>query len=721
MVAPSLTLLTALHACAFDASLAMLDGQALSLSPDPLVLTRAEDGACSLETVRVEGTGLLTGLVFLSAEEAGGELVPPDVRAVQGGSTVSLLWCPGSAATQGLLLGTTDDGGSVSVWVEEVGVSSEGAGKGVDGDGDGVTPPEDCDDTDPHTFPGAAERCDGLDNQCRGELYPSEADADGDGLPVCAGDCDDDDAAVYPGAAEAADDLDADCDGRVDEGTSASDADGDGFSPAGGDCDDTDALVGPHVDGSCGPVDRSGQDEDRDGWSIGEGDCDDADPRVHPGSPVEGTGADMDCDGAIEQPYGCGAGALVWVLLPMLARRRRAALAAVGCLGVIGASRAQAADPAELLGPDVALTEAHRTALVEGALEEAGTAHVCGESLPVVGDGFELPLTVERVERAVEAVRQGRCEAAAVVAYTAGVQAWLLEEPTLLSEELWWRHLEGWAAASRLAGGDSDEPLAWLLAAGRTGPYRHPELEAVAGLATPFRVRGELTLLPSVPTSVNVDGRQVEADVHTALYLPMGPHRIVLHEAGGARRVEVVTTSAVPASVQWDALPLELRRVNAGSPVPRRVATVLEPADWGTASLWLGVGGGWAWDRALGGVMAGVGWGRERLGLGADVALQRAFRPVPVDETQVMATVTTVSAYGLLRPLVQDALFVEVGLGAGATPALAVGPLGLLRLGGQGEGWLVALDGRASWDVASHADGVPRLALAATLLAGPAF
>jgi len=39
----------------------------------------------------------------------------------------------------------------------------------VDADGDGASELTDCNDSDPLTFPGAAERCDGLDNDCDGD------------------------------------------------------------------------------------------------------------------------------------------------------------------------------------------------------------------------------------------------------------------------------------------------------------------------------------------------------------------------------------------------------------------------------------------------------------------------------------------------------------------------------------------------------------------------
>ncbi|HHO52167.1 MAG TPA: hypothetical protein ENK18_15150 [Deltaproteobacteria bacterium] len=44
-----------------------------------------------------------------------------------------------------------------------------------DADGDGVAACDDCDDDDPNTFPGAVERCDGLDNDCDGAPHPDEA------------------------------------------------------------------------------------------------------------------------------------------------------------------------------------------------------------------------------------------------------------------------------------------------------------------------------------------------------------------------------------------------------------------------------------------------------------------------------------------------------------------------------------------------------------------
>ncbi|MBL8619522.1 MAG: hypothetical protein JNM72_28175 [Deltaproteobacteria bacterium] len=181
-----------------------------------------------------------------------------------------------------------------------------------------VTAGTDCDDTRAYVAPGAAELCDGLDDDCDGALGALEQDNDSDAFVECLpdavgwqgaltgfGDCDDAQNTVYPGAEELEyDGVDQDCDGAdlcdVDE-------DGEDATDCGGlDCDDLNEAISTAaterfydgVDDNCDPADDN--DFDGDGYAsatYGGTDCDDARDDVYPGAPDAAyDGLITDCD-----------------------------------------------------------------------------------------------------------------------------------------------------------------------------------------------------------------------------------------------------------------------------------------------------------------------------------------------------------------------------------------------------------------------------------------
>ncbi len=193
--------------------------------------------------------------------------------------------------------------------------------------------PEDCDDADPAVFPGAAEICDGLDNDCDGVQAPDDVDADLDGRPACGTtadgdplDCDDSDPTVFRGAAELCDGQDNDCMDGIPGDEVDNDLDGwaacaaDQVDPPfmlQADCDDDDPAINPGmsevacdlVDNDCNGLlhpDETDADIDLvtecgpDGVpGTADDDCDDSNPTVLPGASELCDALDNDCDGVV--------------------------------------------------------------------------------------------------------------------------------------------------------------------------------------------------------------------------------------------------------------------------------------------------------------------------------------------------------------------------------------------------------------------------------------
>ena len=245
----------------------------------------------------------------------------------------------------------------------------------------------DCDDTESKINPTAAEKCNGLDDDCNGMVDEAGAagcvstyfDGDGDGYGLqsdfqclCgpdgkytatkAGDCNDASASVSPGQPEQCDGIDNDCDGQVDEKDAGGcivyyqDNDGDGYglsskgeclckatgvlkAKVAGDCNDGDGAVHPGAlevcdtkDNNCNDaVDEEGADgcvnlyRDADGdkygltkdvkcvcgptgeYTASQGeDCNDADANMNPAAKESCDDLDNDCDGIVDNPGSLG-------------------------------------------------------------------------------------------------------------------------------------------------------------------------------------------------------------------------------------------------------------------------------------------------------------------------------------------------------------------------------------------------------------------------------
>jgi N-acetylneuraminic acid mutarotase len=169
----------------------------------------------------------------------------------------------------------------------------------------------DCHDLDPFIHPGAEEYCDGLDNDCDGEIDENgklvymfdDLDQDGygagDGFWVneCnidyiymsgnGGDCEDHYNNINPGENEVCDGADNNCDGQIDEGVTKTkfyrDLDEDGYGNI------NDYVL------DCGNYGSP------TGYVSNSSDCHDGNNKVYPGAPEICDVWDNDCDGVVNE------------------------------------------------------------------------------------------------------------------------------------------------------------------------------------------------------------------------------------------------------------------------------------------------------------------------------------------------------------------------------------------------------------------------------------
>lgn len=463
-----------------------------------------------------------------------------------------------------------------------------------DDDGDGSADADDCAPLDGTVRPGGVELCDGVDSDCAAGPGADEADPDGDQLPDCA-DADDDgdgaadttdcsplDAESFPGAVERCNGVDDDCDGSAERDGEVRfqawfrDRDGDGFGDPGSPWPLNPACAAPQ------------------GHVADDRDCADEDPALPSSTREAGVaqcsdGIDGDCDGSadlddsdcaflltVEAPLGCSAGcaqgtggpgsALAALLLVVLRRRGSArrrscgsvpsAVLTVGALALVLAlvphGDAKAASPV-VVAPSVDVGNAALRRLGLGrerveihelpkALDVGGAwifgAHLAGFCAVPTMSAAELRKALDFARSRVDELETatGR-DAIAQVRSRLGC----LSDPAS-GEELWRLHFLEAVAASYSFGPAAALPALERALAMRPGagfdPSYPPDLGRLYATAQEKVLRQGHAIIVSTSNegigATWVDGLPVPAD--TGLPLAPGEHLVQIKGADGVLR-----------------------------------------------------------------------------------------------------------------------------------------------------------------------------------------